>query len=178
MGDDVTIVDWTSESSGVLALSMGNGVDENDGALVEDCRSFGGVPTTLNNLDKVSAGCTAAVKISPRTSADVLAGVVPLEASECSTVVDRNDGRVANVDRAWLGGLTVEASAAGLLLDTMSGVDCLAGVVEEVATKAEVSGLAAIGDIINEEYTGVGVEDWLSAGIEGVSVWLRNRATL
>ncbi len=30
-------VDWTSENVGVLALSPGDGVDENDRALVEDC---------------------------------------------------------------------------------------------------------------------------------------------
>lgn len=46
---------------GVLALSMGDGVDENDGALVKDCTSFGGLPIGLNNLDKVSADCTTAV---------------------------------------------------------------------------------------------------------------------
>lgn len=53
-------VDWTLEMVGLLAPSLGDGVDENDGALVEDCRSFGGFPTRLNNLDKVSAGCTTA----------------------------------------------------------------------------------------------------------------------
>lgn len=73
----------------------------------------------------------------------------------------------------------MRASVAGLLLDTSSSVDGLAaGIVEEVATKAEVSGLAAIKGIIDEEVIGVVVEVWMSSRIEGVSVWLRNRATL
>ena len=68
---------------------------------------------------------------------------------------------------------------AGLLLDTPSSVDSLAaGIVEEVATKAEVSELAAIEGIVDDEVIGVGVFVWMSSGIEGVSVWLRNRATL
>ena len=31
-------VDWTSEFVGVLALSLGDSVEENDRALVEDCK--------------------------------------------------------------------------------------------------------------------------------------------
>lgn len=53
-------VDCTSEMVGVLALCPGDGEDKNGGAIVEDCRSFGGFPTRLNSLDKVSAGCTTA----------------------------------------------------------------------------------------------------------------------
>ena len=53
-------VDFTSEMVGVLALCLGDGVDKNGGALVAGCKSFGGFPTRLNNLDKVSAGCTTA----------------------------------------------------------------------------------------------------------------------
>lgn len=74
--------------------------------------------------------------------------------------------------------LTAGVSAAGSLLDITSGINgFVAGVVEEVVTKADVSGLAAIEGVIDEEDIGVGVEIWMSAGTAGISVWLRNRAT-
>lgn len=133
----------------------------------------------LNNLDIVSAGCTTAAswfsafKFPPKTSADVLTGVVPLEASEGSAtaVVDRVDGRVADVDRTWFGVFTARASAPVLLLDATSGINAVAtGSVEEVAAKAKVSGPAAIEGIIDVEDVGMGVEVWMSAGIEDISV--------
>lgn len=160
-------VDWTSEIVDVLALSLGDGVDENDSTSVEDCRSLGGFPPMLNNLDKVSAGCTAAASwvwlfnFPPSTSADVLTEVAPLPTSECSDglVVDEVDGRVADVDRTWLSASTVRASVVGLLLDATLGVNGVAiDFVEEVTTKAEVSGLAAIEGTIDEEDIGIGVE--------------------
>ena len=74
--------------------------------------------------------------------------------------------------------LTVRVSAAGLFVDVTSGVNGLVtGVVEEMAAKAEVSGLTAIEDFIDEEDICVGVEVWMSVGTAGISVWLRNRAT-
>lgn len=166
---------------------LGEGVEEDEGALVESCRSSGGLPPMLNNLDKVSAGCTLAasllspLKLPPKTSDDVLIGVMLIAASEWSgaAVVGRVDSRVADVDRTGLGVLTVRVSAAGLLLDPTSGVNGLAaGVVEEVTAKAKVSGMAAIEVITDVEDIGVGVEVRISAGIEGVFVWLRNRAML
>lgn len=69
--------------------------------------------------------------------------------------------------------------AEGLLLNATLVVKVVAAaIVEEVIAKAEVSGLAAIRGIIDEEVIGMGVEMAMAAGIEGISVWLRNRATL
>ena len=57
------------------------------------------------------------------------------------------------------------------MLDPMSDVNGVAtGVVEEVATNAEVSGLAAIEAVTDEEGTSIGVEVWILAGVEGISV--------
>ena len=85
----------------------------------------------------------------------MLTEYVLLAASECSgtAVVDRVDGRVADVDETWLGVLGVRA---GLLLDATSGVN---GVAPDV-----------VDDIVMD------IEVWMSADIEGISVWLRNRA--
>lgn len=111
----------------------------------------------------------------------MLIEIVPLETSECSgpAVVNRVDGRVADIDRIWLDVLTARAFAAGLLLDATSGVNSFAAsTVEEVAKSADFSGLAAIEGVIDEEDMITGVKVWISAGIEVDSVWLRNRATL
>ena len=81
-----------------------------------------------------------------------------------------DDGRVTEVDSIWLGVLMMRASAAGV-----NGV--VAGFIEEGAAASEVSGLAAMEDVTDEEDIGIGVETMMSAGIEGISVWLRNRAT-
>lgn len=84
------------------------------------------------------------------------------------------DGGVTEVDSIWLGVLMMRASAA----DIASGVNgVVAGFIEEVAAASEVSGLAAMEDVTDEEDIGIGVETMMSAGIEGISVWLRNRAT-
>lgn len=72
----------------------------------------------------------------------------------------------------------MRVSAVGSLLDVTSGINgFVAGVVEEVVTKAEVSELAAMEGVIDKEDIGVGVEIGMSAGTAGISVWLRNRAT-
>lgn len=53
----------------------------------------------------------------------------------------------------------MRASVVGLLLDATLGVNGVAiDFVEEVTTKAEVSGLAAIEGTIDEEDIGIGVE--------------------
>lgn len=92
--------------------------------------------------------------------------------------MDRADGGVADVDNDWLGVLMMGASVAGVLLDTAPGVDgVVAGVVKEVAAASEIAGLAVTEDVIDEEDIAIGVETMMSAGIEGISVWLRNRAT-
>lgn len=114
-------------------------------------------------------------------SVDVLTGVAPTPPSDCSdkTVVGKGDGRVVDVDRNLIGVLTVRASAAGVLLDATSGFNGVAaGIVEEVAAIAEVSGLAAIKGVVDEEDIVTGVEIWMATGMEGISVWFRNRATL
>lgn len=41
-------VDWTSET--VWLARLGEGVEDNDAALLEDCRPTGGSPPRLNNL--------------------------------------------------------------------------------------------------------------------------------
>lgn len=75
--------------------------------------------------------------------------------------------------------LVLSEFAEGLLLNATLVVKVVAAaIVEEVIAKAEVSGLAAIRGIIDEEVIGMGVEMAMAAGIEGISVWLRNRATL
>ncbi len=75
--------------------------------------------------------------------------------------------------------LTVKASAVGVLLDATAGVNGVAaGIAEEVAAMAEVSGVAAINGIADEDEIGRGVESWMATGIEDISVWFRNRATL
>lgn len=87
--------------------------------------------------------------------------------------------RVADVNRAWLSALVVRTLLVELLVDTTLGGD---GVVvnsaEEVAARNEVSELVANDGIIDEEDIVTMVEVWTSAGIEGVSVLLRNRAAL
>ena len=75
--------------------------------------------------------------------------------------------------------LVLSELAEGLLLNATSVVKVVAAaILEEVIAKAEVSGLAAIRGIIDEEVIGMGVEMAMAAGIESISVWLRNRATL
>ena len=82
------------------------------------------------------------------------------------------------MDSDWLGVLTMRTSVAVVLLDAALGVDgVVAGVVKEVAAASDVAELAATEDIIDEEDIAIGVETMVSAGIEGISVWLRNRAT-
>ena len=74
--------------------------------------------------------------------------------------------------------LTVRVLAAELLLDASLGVNGIAtGIIEELKAIFEVSGLAAIEGMTGVEGVGMGVKVWISAEIEGVSVWLRNRAT-
>ena len=64
------------------------------------------------------------------------------------------------------------------MLDARSGVAGIAaGMVEEVAAKAEVSGLVAIDGSTDEEDIGMNVDVMMSVGIEGIAVWLKNRAT-
>ena len=167
----------------MLALSLSEGVDESDGALVEGCGMVERFPPMLNNRDKVSAGCTTAASfvslliIPLETSADVLIRSAPLPVSECSdtAVVGRVDGRVTEVDRTML---IARTFVAGLMLDATSGVAGIAaGIVEEVAAKAEVPGLVAIDGSTDEEDIGMDVDIMMSAGIEGISVLLKNRAT-
>ena len=74
--------------------------------------------------------------------------------------------------------LTVRELAAGLLLDASLEVNGIAiDIMEELESVLEVSGLAAIEGTTGVEDIGIGVKVWMSSGIEGVSVWLRNRAT-
>lgn len=54
-------LDWTLKVAGVLDAILEEGVEVDDGAVVEGCRSSGGLLARLNNLDKVSAGCTTAL---------------------------------------------------------------------------------------------------------------------
>lgn len=171
----------------MLALISGDRVDESDGPLLDDCGSFGGFPITLKSLDKVAAGCRTAAawlslfEIPPLTSADVLTEFVPLPTSERRgmAVVDGINKRTIDVDGIWPGVFMVRVFMEGLLLDATSGVgSAAAATVEEVAAKAEVSGLASIRGAIDEEDIAMVVEIWVSAGVEGISVWLRYRATL
>ena len=100
-------VDCVSDTVEVLVPRLRDGVDENDAASVEGCRSIGRLETRLNNLENVSTGCTVAAswfspfKLPPSISADVLTGAIPLAACESSdiAIVDEIDGRVAVVDR-------------------------------------------------------------------------------
>ena len=74
--------------------------------------------------------------------------------------------------------LTVRVFAADLLLDASLRVNGIAtGMMEELEAVLEVSGLAAIEGMTGVEGIGIGVKVWMSSGIEGVPVWLRNRAT-
>lgn len=58
----------------VLELGISDNVDKKDEAVVDDCRSFVGLPPMLNNLDIVSAGCTAVASLPSEMSADVVTG--------------------------------------------------------------------------------------------------------
>lgn len=74
--------------------------------------------------------------------------------------------------------LTVRGLAADLMIDVSLGVNGIAtGIREELEAILEVSGLAAIEGMTSVEGVGIGVKVWMSAGVEGISVWLRNRAT-
>ena len=92
--------------------------------------------------------------------------------SECS-----DTGGVADVDSVWLDVLMTRASAARLLLDAAGVNGVVAVFAKEVAAAAETSRLVVMEDVTDEEGIGIGVKTMLSAGIEGISVWLRNRAT-
>ena len=71
----------------------------------------------------------------------------------------------------------VGRSVAGLLLDTTLGVNGIAiGAVEDVVEEKETSEVAAMEGINDKEDFGMVVEVWLSAGVEGICVLLRNRA--
>ena len=58
----------------MLKVGVSDNVDEKDGAVVDDCRSFVGLPPMLNNLDMVSAGCTAVASLPSEIIADVVTG--------------------------------------------------------------------------------------------------------
>lgn len=74
--------------------------------------------------------------------------------------------------------LTVRVLVADLLLDGSLRVNGIATLImEELEAVLEVSGVAAIEVMTGVEGIGIGVKVWMSSGIEGVSVWLRNRAT-
>ena len=74
--------------------------------------------------------------------------------------------------------LTVRVLAADLLLDASLGANGVAtGIMEELEAVLEVSVLAAFEGMTRVEVIGIDVKVWMSSGIEGVSVWLRNRAT-
>ena len=152
----VLVVDGMPDIVDKLMLDGDDNVDENDCALAEICRSFEGFPARSNILDKVSAGCT--------TAASVLVGVASLPASESSdpAAVDSVIGGFDDVISTWPSAFVARTFAAGLLLESTSGVNGVAvGTVEEVATRAEVSGLAAIEGIIDEEDIGRVVEVWI-----------------
>ena len=140
----------------VAALDAGD-VDDNFGALAEGCMLFEGLPTTLNNLDRVSVGCV--------TVASELVAIGTLLASECSdtAAVDVTVGRVADPERNSFSGLaerTFAAAAAGLLLEATFGVDgVVVDVVEDVAAgNIEVAGLEAMEGVIDEEGIDTGVK--------------------
>ncbi len=169
----MSVVTGTSETVDKLALGSGDDADENVWALVEGCNPFWGVPARLNNLENVSVGCT--------TAASVLAEVAPLPVSDCfvTAATAIAVGTSADVDRTMLSVLPARTSAVGLLLDASSGVDGVAvGIIEEVAATIEVGAPPAIEGIIDEEDIGTGVELWMSARFEAISVVLRNRAAL
>ena len=69
------------------------------------------------------------------------------------------------------------ASAVRVLLDAAGINRVVAVFVNEVAAASEISRLVVMEDVTDEEDIGIGVETIMSAGIEGISVWLRNRAT-
>ena len=165
------VADEMPDVANKLALNSGDDVDEDDGALVEGCRSLEGIPTRLNNLDAVSVGCT--------TADSALDGVTSLSAPD-PAAVDRVVGTVADVNEPWPNALVVGRSVAGLLMDTTLNVNGVAvGAVEGAGPKEEVSGLAAIkGVIMDEEDIGTVVDISTSEGLEDISVLLRNRATL
>lgn len=73
--------------------------------------------------------------------------------------------------------LTTRASGARVLLDAVGVNRVVAVFVKEVAATSEISELAAMEDVTDEAAIGAGVKTMLSAGTEGISVWLRNRAT-
>ena len=152
----VLVVDGMSDIVDKLVLDGDDNVDENDCALVEACRSFEGFPARLNMVDKVSAGCA--------TAASELFGVASLPASESSdpAAVDTVVGGVDDVISTWPSALVARTFAAGLLVDTTSGVNGVAvGNGEEVAANTEVSRLAVIEGIIDEEDIGRVVKVWI-----------------
>ena len=152
----VLVVDGMSGIVDKLVLDGDDNVDENDCALAEGCRSFEVFSARWNILDKVSAGCTSAVS--------VLVGVALLPASESSdpAAVDSVVGGLDDVISTWPNALVARTFAAGLLVDTTSGINGVAvGNVEEVAAKTEASGLAAIKVVIDEEDIGSVVEVWI-----------------
>lgn len=68
-------------------------------------------------------------------------------------------------------------SVAGLLLDTTLDVnDVAVSAVVEVVEEKETSELVASNAVNDKEDVGMVVEVWLSAGVEDISVSLRNRA--
>ena len=112
-------------------------------------------------------------------AASVPVGVTSLLALDISdpAAVDKVVDRVADSSRPWLDALVVGRSVAGLLLYTTLGVnDVAVGAVVEIVEEKETSELVATEDINDNEDVDMVVEVWLSAGVEGISVLLRNRA--
>ena len=110
----------------------------------------------------------------------MLTDVAGLPPSECRAVVPLGSvvDTGTDVEEAGVGVLLARRSVGALTLGVTSDVsDVTVGMVEEVAARIEVSGLATV-EGINEEETGKGVRVGISAGIEAVFVWLRNRAAL
>ena len=165
------VVDKIWEVADELPLKLGDDVDESDCASVEGCRSLDELPATSNSFDAVSEGCTPAASLPVGVTSVSAADIVDPAA------VGKVVGRVADISRPWLDALVVGSSVAGLLLDTTFGINGVAVSAVEGVMEEETSELAAMEGINDKEDVGMVVEVWLSAGAEGISVSLRNRAT-
>ena len=163
------VVDGVFKIVDKLALGLDDGVDENEGALFEGCRSFVAVPARSNSLDNVSVACA--------TTASVLAKAVPLPISDCSDpfAVDRAVVRATGVERSWFDVLIEKTPVLLAAKSNVSGV--AVGIAEDAAANIDASELVTIEGVDKEE-KGIGVEVWMPARFEAISVWLRKRAAL
>ena len=160
------VVDGVSKIVDKLAVMWGNDADENEGP------SFVAVPARSNSLDNVSVACA--------TAASVLAEVVPLPASDCSdpVAVDGMVVRATGVARIWFEVLIEKTPVLLAAKSSASGV--AVGMTEDVTANIDASELAMVEGVDKEDIgiIGTGVEVWMPARFEAISVWLRKRAAL